>query len=55
VALGLNGQDPGDLALCDRDARRVLERAGRHLKAQVEQVLAAVGQAPIQLFVRQLS
>ena len=30
----------------DGDARGVLERAGRHLEAEVEQVLSAVGEAP---------
>ena len=29
-------QDPGDLAFCGPDARRVLERAGRRLETQVE-------------------
>ena len=34
-----NGQDPRDLALRELEARRVLERAGRRLEAQVEQLL----------------
>ena len=55
MALGLNGQDPGDLTLRDGDARGVLERAGRHLEAEVEQVLSAVGEAPDQLLFRKLS
>ena len=44
VALVLDGQDARDLALGMAQARAVLEHAGRRLEAQVEQLLARLGQ-----------
>src|SRR5439155_19865514 len=55
LPLGLNGQDPRDLALRQLQARRVLERAGDRLEAQVEELLPPLGQAVVQLVVGQLA
>ena len=54
-ALGLDGQDPRDLALRQLQARAVLERAGHRLEAEVEELLPAFGQPVVELVVRQIS
>ena len=51
----LHGQDPRDLALRELEARRVLERTGRRLEAEVEQLLPRVGEPVSQLVVVQVA
>src|SRR5262249_29409587 len=55
LTLGHDREDAGDLALGELEARRVLERAGHGLEPQVEQLLAALREAVLQVVVRQLS
>src|SRR5581483_11104767 len=55
LALGLDGQDPRDLALRQLQARRVLERTRDRLEAQVEELLAPLGEAVLQLVVGQIA
>src|SRR6185312_3921971 len=50
-----DGQDACDLALGVLQPRGVLEGARRRLEAQVEQLLARVGQAVLQLLVGQVA
>src|SRR6185436_20862114 len=49
LALAAHRQDARDLALGEPHAGGVLERSGRRLEAQVEQLLARVGQLLLQL------
>src|SRR5439155_19902702 len=55
LALVAHGQDASDLALGRPQPRAVLERAGRGLEAQVEELLARVVQAPLELLVAQVT
>src|SRR5439155_5619751 len=50
-ALVAHGEDPRDLALGELQARAVLERAGRRLETQVEQLLPPVVQRVLELLV----
>src|SRR5439155_1676749 len=49
LALVCDRQDAGDLALGQAQTSRVLERSGRRLEAQVEQLLSRLGKAALQL------
>ena len=53
VALVLDGQDAGDLALGMAQACAVLEHAGRRLEVQVEELLAGLGHLAAELVVGQ--
>src|SRR5262249_23743545 len=52
--LVLDGQDARDLALCQAQPRAVLERAGRRLEAQVEELLTRLGHLLLELLVAEL-
>src|SRR5207248_8839753 len=47
-------QNSGDLTPCNPQARRVLELPRRRLEAQVEELLPGVGEAAVELVVRQV-
>src|SRR5688572_13270052 len=50
----LDRQDPGDVMLRERQARRRVERSGRHLEAEIEEVLPTLGEPLHELLVRQV-
>src|SRR5207248_2735930 len=55
LTLVLDRQNPCDLALCQPQARRVLERTGRGLEAQVEELLPRLRESLLQLVVGQVA
>src|SRR5579884_1100611 len=55
ISLLLHGQDPCDLAPLELQLRRVLELPGRRLEAEVEELLARVGEARVELVVREVA
>ena len=55
LALVAHGQDAGDLALRGAQPRAVLERAGRGLEAEVEELLARLGHLAVELLVGQVT